>query len=242
MGIRYSIDEDFFEKWSQEMAYVLGFLYADGSLEDAEYIRGKYIRVTSIDQEIIIKIKRLLNSEHRIVVLVPASSNRNVRYFLRIGNQRIYKRLTFLGLKPKKSLKMKFPKVPQVYLNAFIRGYFDGDGCVMLEKRKKKDRIAIIRIKIAFTSGSRIFLEDLEKRLRGSIPLKESKIYNSHRSFQLCYSSEGSLKLFKFFYRDISDSLFLERKFQIFREYFKNFPEKIDDDIRIILGQNMAVW
>lgn len=30
---RYNINEKFFEEWSNDMAYVLGFLYADGSME-----------------------------------------------------------------------------------------------------------------------------------------------------------------------------------------------------------------
>ena len=39
------------------MAYVLGFIAADGSLEDASYLRGKYLRICSSDIEIIEKIK-----------------------------------------------------------------------------------------------------------------------------------------------------------------------------------------
>jgi len=33
MGIKYQINSDFFKTWTQEMAYVLGFITADGSLE-----------------------------------------------------------------------------------------------------------------------------------------------------------------------------------------------------------------
>lgn len=68
MGIRYAINERFFDEWSVEMAYVLGYLYADGSLESAPYIRGKYIRVTSTDEDRIVAIRRLLSSKHRIAV------------------------------------------------------------------------------------------------------------------------------------------------------------------------------
>lgn len=51
------------------MAYVLGYLYADGSLENAHYLRGKYIRVTSIDRKSIDNIRKSLKSEHRIITL-----------------------------------------------------------------------------------------------------------------------------------------------------------------------------
>ncbi len=49
------------------MAYVLGYWYADGSMEFSPHIRGKYIRVTSTDKDRIIAIKRLLKSGHRII-------------------------------------------------------------------------------------------------------------------------------------------------------------------------------
>jgi len=71
MGIKYKVNENFFKEWSPIMAYVLGYWYADGSLEDASYLRGKYIRVTSIDKSTIEKIRDWLDSEHAIVVLKP---------------------------------------------------------------------------------------------------------------------------------------------------------------------------
>ena len=43
MGLKYPVNEKFFDAWSSEMAYVLGFIFADGSLEDSPNIRGKYI-------------------------------------------------------------------------------------------------------------------------------------------------------------------------------------------------------
>ena len=49
MGIKYRVNENFFEKWSPLMAYVLGYIYADGNLDDSPYMRGKYIKITSTD-------------------------------------------------------------------------------------------------------------------------------------------------------------------------------------------------
>lgn len=53
------------------MAYVLGYLYADGSLEDASYLRGKYLRVTSSEEVNIQKIRKCLKSEHTVTVREP---------------------------------------------------------------------------------------------------------------------------------------------------------------------------
>jgi hypothetical protein len=65
----------------------------------------------------------------------------------------IYKDIEALGGTERKSLTVEFPEVPQRYLHDFIRGYFDGDGCIM--------RLKGNRINSAFTCGSKQFLDVL---------------------------------------------------------------------------------
>ncbi|MHB1086730.1 MAG: LAGLIDADG family homing endonuclease, partial [Minisyncoccota bacterium] len=129
MGIKYAVAEDFFDTWSDSMAYVLGYIYADGSLEDSIGIRGKYLRITSTDSDRIVAIKRLLQAAHPIVV-ERRVGNRKPLYLLRIGSTRLYTRLFSMGVTPRKSHTMQFPLVPQKNVPAFVRGYFDGDGGV----------------------------------------------------------------------------------------------------------------
>lgn len=71
MGIKYNVNSNFFKLWTPEMAYVLGFITADGSLEDASYLRGKYLRICSSDMEILDKIKAVMDSEHYTTVIKP---------------------------------------------------------------------------------------------------------------------------------------------------------------------------
>ncbi len=137
MGVKYKVNENFFKTWSRDSAYVLGFIFADGHLEDAPYIRGKYVRFTNTDRSLIEKIKNSLGSSHKIVI-VPASGNKKEKYILRIGSHKIYNDLERLGLHPRKSLDMEFPLISYRFLSDFVRGYFDGDGCVSIAK--KKDR------------------------------------------------------------------------------------------------------
>lgn len=223
MGIKYKVNENFFDSWNKEMAYILGFLYADGSMEDASYLRGKYIRATSTDKWIILTIKKLLESQHKILALKPRTANSKTRYFIRIGNHKLYDSLLKCGLQPRKSLTMKFPKIPKALLNHFIRGYFDGDGCahIYLNKVSLKPK----QLKISFTSGSKIFLQQLESILRNACRLKCRMIYNSHRAFQLCYPSHDGIKIFKFLYNNASP-LFFKRKLNIFAKYFKMIKNK----------------
>jgi hypothetical protein len=222
MGVKYAVNENFFKAWTPTMAYVLGYWYADGSLENADHLRGRYIRVTSIDETTIIKIRSWLRSGHAITPLQPpASQNGHVRYFLRIGNHTLYDDLVSLGLYPNKSLTIKFPMIPKMFLADFARGYLDGDGCVFLQTAPGKQKLVIIKkLTVIFTSGSRAFLEGLESALRETLMFRPRKIYDGRRAFQLRYSTRQSRILFEFLYGNCPLDAFLKRKFDVFCSYY----------------------
>lgn len=217
MGVKYPINESFFNTWSDRMAYVLGYIYADGNLEDSAYIRGKYIRVTSIDLERIESIKELMGSAHSIRMETRRSKGKQ-RFLLRIGSAKLFDSLHQLGITPRKSSTMLFPTIPPKYISHFVRGYFDGDGCVHIDKAYGKPK----RLSTVFTSGSKKFLQSLQKfsqenlRTGGGIYAHGS----AQGTFQLRYSTRDSLRLFLFMYSTHTDSkLHLKRKYDIFNQY-----------------------
>lgn len=234
--MKYLVNEKFFDSWNSDMAYILGYFYADGSLEDASYLRGKYIRVTSIDRTTIENIKLRLRSQHTIVEY-EGYKNRKPRYLLRIGDRVLYDSLIKLGLYPNKSLTITIPKIPKKYVRHFIRGYFDGDGCVYFEHGRGKNKKIIIKgLRTIFTSGSKNFLFQLSKLLgENKICSAGRKVYSSHRSFQLRYSTKDSLRLFLFLYEGSRDLLFLQRKYDTFHKYLNENSKRIDKSIRNVL-------
>jgi hypothetical protein len=237
MGIKYKVNEDFFKTWSRVMAYVLGYWYADGSLENAVSLRGKYIRVTSIDEGTILKIKRWLGSEHTIVVLEPTEAHPGkTRYFLRIGSHVLYNDLEKLGLYPNKSLTVQFPQIPEKYLKDFVRGYLDGDGCVYLETKKGIIQEKIVkRLVTIFTSGSFDFLVVLCETLRNKLNVNQINIYSGARAFQLRYSTGDSMKIFEFLYSGCYPDIFLRRKFDVFKAYYELRPIRVNKGVASIL-------
>ena len=153
MGKKCKVDEKFFNTWSSTMSYILGYMYADGSIIDSPYMRGKYIQINSIDKDSILRVKHWLKSEHTITTAHSPFSGGKIIYKLRIGSHALYNDLFKRGLYPNKSLTVTFPRVPKKYLGAFIRGYFDGDGCIFFEKGKGKNGTLITkRIRIIFRS------------------------------------------------------------------------------------------
>lgn len=227
------------------MAYVLGYIYADGSLEDASYLRGKYLRITSSEESSIIRIKGFLKSEHSVTIREPRwgifFGGKNYQskkaYMLRIGSHKIYDSLLKLGLYPNKSLTVKFPIVPKKHLSHFVRGYFDGDGCISLYRASGKYGQQIMKkLSVIFTSGSFSFLETLGLKLADQAGVKHYKVYKGwNRSFQLRYSTLDSIKIFKFLYNQARGDSFLERKFAVFEQYFSLQPRRIDQEITTIL-------
>lgn len=127
---KYTFDKDFFKKIdSEEKAYVLGFLYADGNVCK----NVMQICLHKQDEEIIFLIKKALKSNHPIV-----NDRGYVRF--RIGNIGLAKDLLKNGICERKTFIIEFPNekiLPKNLQRHFIRGYFDGDGCVKHGKDKK---------------------------------------------------------------------------------------------------------
>jgi len=242
---RYKFNKDFFKKWTPEMAYVLGFMYADGDIEDnRESSRTQYTTIASVDKGILEAIKRAMNSDHilnyrgaRNVTYKNGKTYRSAGiYRLRIGSKEMYEDLLKLGLTPRKSLTIEFPQnIPNQYVGHFIRGYFDGDGCVTIMRGKgKMGQIILKGVALIFTSGSKIFLEGLSKKVHEFANFNIRNIYSGSGAYYLKYSTSESVEFFKLFYNHASD-LFLERKFNVFSNYFQLRPTRKDKTITEML-------
>ncbi len=233
--MKYKVNELFFDNWNDTMAYVLGFIYADGSLENSLCNRGRYIRVSNTELILVERIKKWLSSDHRIAVWQPTLIHRKSKFLLRVGSKKLYNALIKKGLIPRKSLIIQFPNVPIRYQRHFIRGYFDGDGCAYLERRDGKSGLIVKRLSVIFTSGSRVFVERL-KEVLDVYAIQRGILVSGHSAFQLRYSTKASIQIFKYFYQNVDDELFLRRKFDVFKKYFSLLPMRADGKIHKILS------
>ena len=218
----WKFNNDFFKEWSRKMAYVLGFLFADGYLQRNSRGSSCFCFV-STDREIIEKIRDLLQSNHKIGIKLrnKAKPQWKDAYVLQIGSKVVFDNLEKFGLVQNKSLTIKFPYVPDKFLGDFVRGYFDGDGGAHLGKYWHKDRKQWKWQFIThFTSGSEEFLFGLQSRLRSY--LKGGKLSKKSRGgYALVFSVHDSVALFDLMYNNISSEIFLERKYDIFQKAFK---------------------
>lgn len=203
------------------MAYVLGYVSADGALIDAHNSsRTQYLGITSKDSSILHKINQALGCSKPLYRRLPCVTKypggktykSSLTYTLRIGNMVIFNDLIRLGLTPRKSFSLKLPKLPPRYFAHFLRGYFDGDGCLALSKPPKR---RAYRVQLVFSSGSKQFLNELTDSISKLIGIRKGNIYQQRRSFSLVYCKTAALEILKFMYSGIGkNGLYLDRKYK----------------------------
>lgn len=204
------VNHDFFSRWSSEMAYILGYFCADGNMHRDKKNKSWHFRIASNDRAHLQTIKKTMASTHGFLTRKTQPKLLTMQFV----SERICKDLLALGITPRKSLTLQFPKVPLEYLNDFIRGYFDGDGSIYVEKRNQAVRFAIF-------SGSKNFLVVLKKHLKIILPSVRGKLYKRKgaRCYDLRYFRIDDIpKLFEFLYPKAQNTLCLKRKYEKFQD------------------------
>jgi hypothetical protein len=204
------------------MAYVLGFFAADGYITVNK--RGANFWCIQItDKKLLESIKKVVGAEHKISVR-PPTGNEKILYRLQIGSREMCDDLRKLGYAERKSKNLPVPLVPHNHLCDFVRGYFDGDGNVWTGQVKKEKGRSNQALTVAFTSGSRLFLKELWRRLQDG-HVKGGCLYISKKRYaRLQFSTRDSLKLHDFMYNQVTrlrTGLFLSRKKKVFQKFKK---------------------
>jgi len=128
---KHSLNEDRFSSIStQDDAYWLGFLMADGYV----YNHTSYIvelGLKSSDRAHLESFAKYMQSSAPIqdrITNLKGKQHKSSR--ISICSKTIVTNLDKLGCMQNKSLLLDFPVIPNELIPHYIRGYFDGDGCV----------------------------------------------------------------------------------------------------------------
>lgn len=196
-----TVNENFFKMWTSSMAYILGYIFTDGNInwEPEKSYRSLTITASGKDMHHLERIRKIMKSTKELLY-----SKNTKSYRLIVNSKTICMDLMKFGLTPKKSLSVKFPKIPEKFLSHFIRGIIDGDGNVRYVKRKRSPYF-----EITISSGSESFLKGMATKL-SSIGI-DGRV-RKQNVFILQYSCRRGLNLAKWIYKD--KNLCLDRKFQ----------------------------
>lgn len=172
IGVLYiMINEEYFNVWSNKMAYILGFTIADGCVLYKGYSNtfnghGYSLRyhIHTKDKEILEFIKSELAPNNSIKEYVNTGNDGIVRRSanLIISSKILLDSLIKLNVSPNKTGNEKFPKnMPKEFFPDFLRGYFDGDGCLFVGTQKQNNKIyGLYNFKIVCANTK--FLEQLK--------------------------------------------------------------------------------
>src|ERR1041384_96069 len=122
---KHTINESFFEKIdTPEKAYWLGWMFSDGCVN--KHFSSFRLKLKSDDISILQNFKTAMSATQSIV----KCSTEN-QHYLSISGSKMCQDLNRLGCTPNKSLSLKWPiDLKDEYIPLFIRGYFEGDGCI----------------------------------------------------------------------------------------------------------------
>ena len=206
----YSVADHIFDNIdTEEKAYWLGFLYADGyvaserptielSLQESDYKTVEKFRIfVGLEEKPISKKVKHMETGDK------------VSYRFSFNSQSTKEALIKLGCFENKSTILKFPtneQVPEDLLYHFIRGYMDGDGCIYVAPNK---------IAVEFVGT-----EDFLTKLKEFVNLGHGKVYdvsNKSNAKRTMYTGVYALEFLKRIY--CNATIYLERKFNKYQEY-----------------------
>lgn len=163
-SFKYYCDDNFFKTIdTSNKAYILGFLAADGCIYKRDGHQGLIqISINQQDQQILEDIKKEMQCTHPI-------NQCNNMISLSITSDIMFNDLVKIGITQKKTWNLDFKKIsehiPNQFFNDFIRGYFDGDGCITSSDNYKTIACTKITIAIPMISGEELKEILLKKKI-----------------------------------------------------------------------------
>jgi len=234
----YSFNEDYFEVVdTEDKAYFLGLLYADGNITISKYKNVMCIHLIEPDKDVLDKFNVFLEYKRPLKInkvkdTIQILNGKEIKcnfdsYELNVHSAKFCNDLIKLGCIPAKTLKLKFPteeQVPKELIRHFIRGVFDGDGTI--SNGMRGDGYNYVNMSIL---GTVELLEGINKNLAENCDLTENKLYRraNYKISSMNYSGFKSLiKIKDYLYKDAT--IFLERKFNKFPKTLTKINNKYE--------------
>jgi intein-encoded DNA endonuclease-like protein len=198
---------------TEEKAYWLGFLYADGCVHS----NGNRICIglSKKDKEHIEKFKEVLKLDNKTINLPQKDA---VRVSFR--DKQMHADLIKQGCVPRKSLILKPPEnIPENLIRHFIRGLFDGDGCIYSIRKNKSTHLNRYGFTVA---GSQLIIPWVKEKLSiknnitTNIPKKSKKVKEPTCFYITTTELKKIKELYDYLY--INSTVWLDRKYKIFTD------------------------
>lgn len=205
---------------TEQKAYFLGLVISDGWNDK----RFNQIGISLIEEDsyILETLSKLFYENRPLRRIKSKKPREKTKCRLVVISKKICDTMSKHGASPAKTHTATYPShVPEHLAPHFIRGVFDGDGCISISRRKTKNGIRVVA---SFSIVGNIdLLKSIQKVIEKQCGIKPKKISikhpgtNTDNIVYIRYSKmEDILRLEQWMYQDAS--VFLERKKNKFEE------------------------
>ena len=215
----YDLNENYFENIDTEQkAYFLGFIFADGNIQLRQVNTNKYrLRIGLRNKYSEIALLNTFKNElmYEGDIRIETKKNGYEVCILDINSKKLITDLIKHGVNGNKTRIIKFPTtVPRCLIRHFIRGFFDGDGCI----RERKSRPNGFQINI--TCANYYFLRNLLNIFKIDLNI-DSNISTSNKTGIMMYSATkdknaASVILDYMYY---NSNIHLNRKYMLYKKF-----------------------
>lgn len=214
---------------TEEKAYWLGFIWADGCIDSSPLDPSKksvYNFELSLKADDISHLEKFNKFMEHINNNVKISNTKcgekickRCRWF--IANKHLWNVLNNLGCVPKKSLTLQFPDESifksRDLIRHFIRGYFDGDGC--LTWRNSEHTIPSISV-----LGTENVLNGVKRNIPGILNYS-LQLNNKENEFTKVLSIDCKTAFNVINYLYSNSTIYLQRKYEKYLEYCRLYEK-----------------
>lgn len=219
---RYDYDENYFKYIdTQEKAYWLGFIYADGYITQRDNNFQFGLSLGAKDSNHLEKLKVCLKSNHNIHTYKSSGGYCNETKYSRllISSNVFCSHLQNHGVFERKTLILQPPTLTADLISHFIRGYLDGDGSITRTAGKYGD---VYAMKICGTPAILNYIKDwLENKLQLKVgSFSRRKPEHLVETYEVC----GNLKVLScldLLYENAT--IYLDRKHERYQELCQRY-------------------
>ena len=229
MGLKkypYICDYHYFDEIdTEEKAYWFGFLTADGWINKSKKTNAGVVGIELQYGDIghLKKFNKSIGGNYQITdrwrTCSLSTKNPNKKHHtcvIRIFSITMYETLCNLGFSNNKSYDFHIPEIREDLIRHYIRGYFDGDGCLCFTNRS---------FHINFTTASKILNDDISNMLRlNNFNINEYNYVNDFNTIMykidICHLQD-KINFLDWIYKDCS--IYLDRKYKKYLKVKENY-------------------
>ena len=228
----YNCDYNFFKTIdTEDKAYWLGFIAADGWVTITPESNSGSVGIELMHSDIkhLSKFNKSIHGNYKIttrdkkckISTQPEKTHKMCQ--IRVFSIDMVNDLRQFGISPNKTYEFNLPNFSDNLMRHFIRGYFDGDGCVRTRKYKLASGVVVEYPLCDIASVNNIFLEQLREYLYRELGICSYIYLEQSGVYRLCiHKNEHTIKFLNYMYDNTK--LFLDRK-------YNKYLSIINDDV-----------